>query len=529
MKTKLLLGLLPAILALSSCAGVAPKDEVENFEFFQEDTLIHNELFDDSQSVFLAKAIKNLAPVDSSEPRIGVQKSTAYTYKDKSCVAIRFVAAVNLPNIEEASVQWDRAVYTDSGSVHNSISGLLDVEKAYTTISDDNGDVSISSYPGYTHFVTYTVRNVPVANENYVVTASLTVNGISNNKTVATSIDLSRQVAFPNGTTGYFLAGTFNGQPGVVKNQDLLRGGNDKAAFARYIRRGDSFLAVHAEENYFKIYSNEINANNTLFSRTNNKIVAESDGDRIFYFSNDGNLYSGQVWFYLAGDMNNWVETTEQADGYIFSYDDESDSYKLPITFGENRKFAIRARVDGNQKKEWWQNREGWLNSGFTIANDGNIVITSPETYTLRLFLNDTVNPVGIEKEGFASRKRDNITNIYVRGTAVGGEQPTDDTYLFVESADPTYRCELRNVRLNEGFFKVSTCGNYNYERWQWDSYYLNGTRINEAEAPQGNAHHNQINCWDYTNWDIQVLTAGRYDFFIVKENNKMLINYLGE
>ena len=227
--------------------------------------------------------------------------------------------------------------------------------------------------------------------------------------------------------------------------------------------------------------------------------------------------------------MNGWVGNTNDASGYIFNYNEETDSYELNVSLDKNAEFGIRVRVDDNHNSKWLQNSYAWLNSGFTIhENSGNYLINSAGTYIARLYLNDSLNPLGLEKEGISPRVRDNITNIYVRGEAAGGWDPTDDTYLFVASSDPTYRCELKNVWLNVGKFKVSTYGTWKCERWQWNSYYLNDSQVNETQEPQGNCHHNQINCDDWTNWDIKVITAGRFDFFIRKENNKIEINYLG-
>lgn len=531
MKAKLLLGLLPAILALSSCAGVAPKDEVENFEFFQEDTLIHDELFDDSQSVFLTKAIKNLAPVDSSEPRIGVQKSTTYTYNATSCVAIRFVAAVNLPNIEEASVQWDRAVYTDSGSVHNSISGLLDVEKAYTTISDDNGDVSISSYPGYTHFVTYTVRNVPVDHEDYVVTASLTVNGVSNNKTVATSIDLTRQVAFPKDTTGYFLAGTFNGNPGIAIEEEYFVGENDKTAFVRGMKEGDSFLVVlnNPSTNHFEIFSDSISVNDTLFKKENHKIVAKSDGDFLLIFSKDGNLYSDTAYFYLWGSVNGWKgDGPANAEGCIFSYDEESYSYTLSKTLAVDDEFGLRIRVGSNNVDgDFFQNKYNWPNSGFRVSSGGNIKMTVAGTYTIRLFLNDSNNKLGFEKEGINPRPETDIFLVYSADEdSFNYNQKDGANYLLRLSSNDNYKYELTNVSLETGYFVVTTYGTRSRQRWQWNGYFENDVQA-FFEGPEGDARGQGAVDWNGSDvtWYVHILKAGSFSIYITN-TNRLRIDY---
>ena len=72
MKKKLFLGLIPAILALSACAGAAPEDKADEANVFLEDTLLHEELFEQSAPTF-NKEIQKLPYVDETGPLIGVQ------------------------------------------------------------------------------------------------------------------------------------------------------------------------------------------------------------------------------------------------------------------------------------------------------------------------------------------------------------------------------------------------------------------------------------------------------------------------
>ena len=553
MKKKLFLVLIPAIMALSACAGAAPQidgsrndepksnesqNNVEQFDLFEEDTLIHEELFEQSASAFINKEIMKLPYVDETGPKIGVQ-SASYKVGNEDFKAIRFVAAINLDGkvLSDVNIVWDRAVYTDGGAVHNGIIGVKTAEKIYETIYDGNDQISAPS--GYTHFVTYTVRNVPAENDNYVVTASLLIDGVSNNKVCASSIDLERQVSFDKGTTGYFLTGTFNNKPGVVKNLDKLRGDNDKAAFARHLKAGDSFLAVKnkPDENSFKIYPNTIVNNTDLFTvteyETNNKIVANNDGDIVFFFSNDGTLYTGTVWFYLSGNMNSWATNTDNASGYIFSYNEEADSFELNVSLAVDNKFGVRVRVDNNHNARWWQGKYSWLNAGFAIADDNNYIIDTAGTYTARLYLDDALNPLGLEKEGIVPRQYK--TNIYVIGAAVGDEHggwgnPLDNTYLFDYSSTEGYKYELKNASLKVGEFKISTYGTWNYDRWQWNGYYFGDSRVADDNiVPTGNYNSSQIDCCaNWWEWNIDCKSAGRYDIF-VKNDSQLEINYLGE
>ena len=123
MKKKLFLVLIPAIMALSACAGAAPQidgsrnnepksneslNNVEQFDLFEEDTLIHEELFEQSASAFINKEIMKLPYIDETGPKIGVQ-SASYKVGNEDFKAIRFVAAINLEGkaLSDVNIVWE--------------------------------------------------------------------------------------------------------------------------------------------------------------------------------------------------------------------------------------------------------------------------------------------------------------------------------------------------------------------------------------------------------------------------------------
>ena len=118
MKKRVLLALLPAAMILTACAGIAPK---ENNNLFLEDTLTHEEIFNDVEfkSVGFAPR-RNLAPVENAEVPIGVQYSAVSAGK----VSMRFVAAIKVdgetPEEKQAALAhttavWTRALYDEDG------------------------------------------------------------------------------------------------------------------------------------------------------------------------------------------------------------------------------------------------------------------------------------------------------------------------------------------------------------------------------------------------------------------------------
>ena len=129
MKKKLLLGLIPVLMALSACNGVGPNEET-----FLEDTTAHTELFGEAEEFTPVR--KNAAPLTT--PELGYQIS----YDEaNSKIAIRFVAKVDNP-VSVTSALWKRGVAAADGSTPQNKKFSDDARPAtkyYHQLTGDNG------------------------------------------------------------------------------------------------------------------------------------------------------------------------------------------------------------------------------------------------------------------------------------------------------------------------------------------------------------------------------------------------------
>lgn len=274
MKNKLFLGLLPALLVLTSCQ-TAPKVEPKvNFENVIEDTEAHDEIFGQSKSEFYQIGVRKLdiplTPDDNDLiPAIGVQtkvddKGNSNPFDDT--ISIRFVAAVKLADYASASVVWTRTMYDDGGDVvsgketdtFTSSRGYQSIASADADPLDENPDeLTISAFNSahgtdYTHFVVYTMRNIPcVSAEFYYLNAYVTVNGSVSSKELAFRVDKRIILSFNNDQTGYFLVDNENN---VVEVNESIKGSN-LAAFSTVLKYDGYFSIVEKGASLFKVHN----------------------------------------------------------------------------------------------------------------------------------------------------------------------------------------------------------------------------------------------------------------------------------
>ena len=183
MKKKILLAVLPALLVLSACqAGPKAKDN----NLFLEDTLAHDEIFGN-----VALEARSLQPrrlgedpvehPDADNFAIGVQSQVENT----GYISFRFVAAVRFASSELDPTQavWSRKVSYTNGNAKK-VFGTFPSTTAYTKISNGGSAYTIDDYNSaheltgdnqFTHFVVYTLRNVPVDSNDYYVSTYLTL------------------------------------------------------------------------------------------------------------------------------------------------------------------------------------------------------------------------------------------------------------------------------------------------------------------------------------------------------------------
>lgn len=294
-------------MSLSACGGANQKAN----DYFQEDALLHEEIFGSVESAIESKAFRNLDPIGPAVPLIGVQQQTYTDSRDsKQYLAVRFVAVVNLPDLS-TTIKWDRGIYEDDGDCHKAFDKPLVATTVYESIYDGSSLVNISAYEGYTHFATYTVRKIPTNKTGYFIKASLTIGNGEPSKQYATSVDLTKQVSFKFNTpySGYFLQGKRGEEPNATTYADdgEIPAGN-QARFTTSLAASDNFFVVYnyegatPEESKFKILGSEILTGseyaNIFFEDTEGtsaKINVKASNDYVLYLDNSNILQSDEI------------------------------------------------------------------------------------------------------------------------------------------------------------------------------------------------------------------------------------------
>ena len=359
MKKRLLLCLLPAILALSSCtslrataATVTPNGGLDNIV---EDTEAHDEIFGESGSLGQSIGVRKLAiPVnpdhDDSIPAIGIQSKVDDKGDENALndtVSIRFVAAVKLADYASASVVWTRTMYNSDGSV---VTGKEEDDypsvKAYQSIAAENANESdpdpdvltiddFNQAPrntAYTHFVVYTMSNIPLFlyNECFL-NAYVTVNNSVSSKELAVRVDRNIVLSFDKNQTGFFLVDDENN---VVQVNEEIKGSN-LAAFTTNLKCDGYFSIAEKDDSFFKVYDPSV----------------ELEGDSTYFIGRDSaqrtEVYVGASYeIYLNGSN----ELSVVASGNYVRY------INLDITevawWGEDRKAALWS-WGGSEDARW--------------------------------------------------------------------------------------------------------------------------------------------------------------------------------
>lgn len=255
MKKTFLIALLAGSM-LASCATAAKVNVNSNKNIMLEDTLAHDEVFGAQSNGFVKPFRLGDDPVEhpDSDSSIGVQWTDDGTY-----VSFRFVAAVTFTNenIGPTNAVWTRTVSSPDGSSFPKDTGTFECTKAYTKISNGGGAYDITDFnaaqepdTSYTHFVVYTLRNIPKATYgDYYVCAYLNLSGEGgvNQQTKAIAITVNRSETYVHNAYlgAFFMEGTFNGTPDIIEPTSVreTEGADNKATFEGLsLHKDDSFV-----------------------------------------------------------------------------------------------------------------------------------------------------------------------------------------------------------------------------------------------------------------------------------------------
>ena len=341
MKKKVLLAIIPALMVLSSCTFMESATIVKGNEFL-EDTLAHEEIFGDVN--FEARALQpkrlNDDPVEHPEAEnfaIGVQSQV----ETANHISFRFVAAVRFATgqLNPTEAKWTRTVTAKDGTVQKAKS-QLPCAKAYKKISNGGGAYTIDNYNSaheltgddqFTHFVVYTLRNVPVeVATDYYVSAYLhltTKEGSEGgkeltSKAVVVNASESEKFAYVPDQGKYYITGSFTGdkiQPTAV------RSGGNIAEFESglNLEAGDKFVINEFYDSEYIVHgASQLvgGKSNYYFENDNGDIKAKYNGDYKIYFKYEddtnkifaeGDNVVRPVYIKLADSASAWNQSNQ--------------------------------------------------------------------------------------------------------------------------------------------------------------------------------------------------------------------------
>ena len=491
MKRKLFLTVIPALMVLSSCAGVPHNNGL----FVKEDTLAHEELFADAE--LKQPGIRQMDIVDSNSPLIGIQFSSPVNNK----INIRFVAAIKVESeaaLAHTTAVWTRTMYDGSGDV---VTGKEAKEfvatKAYDKINGggDNITAGVGDYAAYNYFVVYTIMNIPVSGDNdasnYYLNAYLTVDDAENNnfdaqsKLVSTTVNKAKQVAVDLNDAkqnGFFLKGkTSAGVDYVVEKDNPTKGEYPEynhASFTFDINKDDNFVIVEKDASRFYVYDASClrgDPSGFAFSNANNRIKANYNESVIIYLNKAGEIYTNitsNLYQLYINDVLSSIENVvpeNWSDKAVFSgvvIDSANTSVKIKLNGNQvgseyNFAYAGSYTIGLNSGDSIWADGDSVTISISVDCNSrGPVASWGGKVYIVGSFCNwDSTNPNAIELTdngsnvwtGTTSGKYGSTFSYKVRLNAeAGGWDNSDDNwYPHYHDNDNTFVPSLGSTALN--------------------------------------------------------------------------------
>lgn len=311
MKKRLLLASLPALLILSACNGGAQKKEDNNI--FLEDSLAHDEIFDNRNFEDRELMPRRADPVvhPDSDVSIGIQ-----CFEDGGNVNLRFVAAVSFAEgqLTPTDAVWTRSVYSPDGVKYSTKfdAGEYACTTAYKKISNGGSAYSISDFntdhkTSYTHFVVYTLRNIPKATySSYYVSAYLTLSpnsegGIAETRTkaIAVRVDGLEKYTYDPFAGEYFMVGSWSASP--IPATTIREDGNKASFEGLALNPGDTFVIKEFYNTKLEVHNSSV-----IYGNVSNYELNDDDAnDKI------GVNYKGTYNFFLKYDgVSNQLYTT---------------------------------------------------------------------------------------------------------------------------------------------------------------------------------------------------------------------------
>ena len=372
MNKKLLLIALPALMVMSSCAGVnhAPKEE-----YFKEDTELHEEFFGGLAPKRLGEP--NDGPVTGDDwtkgPKVGVQFASYEKDVDPSeavdmqtFYAVRFVAAIE--NTDGMTATWSRAL-SEKDSTQTKLMAHDKVSLAKYDSLNNNGtpaaaaDEDDGNGGKFEKYVVYSMYDIPATQDESYIAAYLTLTKAGEadvvSKVVAAQVDGSHVFSFiPDEIlvrNGYFLQGS---RFDIIPQDDEDPAENNAVFSNLNLEATDEFGLFKFTDSCFQFFGNT-----TFLSSTSARFIKASSIDQYnqAYLDGEYNLYVNNI---------NMVYTEPQSvdmDLYLVPNDNwKQDAYDHAPRFAMN--------AFGASDNDWFDLVETGTGTGiYKVKNDEKI------------------------------------------------------------------------------------------------------------------------------------------------------------
>lgn len=391
MKKKLLLIALPAFMVLAGCSNhpIKPVAEKEDLSgMMREDTVAHEDIFGSVDLNVKRLGEPEETPAAGSGfvnvPKIGVQFSGVYDGDLRNgsgeiigqgdCYAVRFVAAANVNQTaldnESITAVWTRGVSTNEG---DAVKPLATGDSYRSTVAYEslkNGETltnASSEGNDYTHYLVYTMYDIPVANADCYIAAYLTLSDGAHtvkSKAVAARVGGNNAFSFAaDKAAGYFIQGKINGVPNQMLNLD-----DDLTDLEDHAEKRD--VALQEDDEFGCFYYNP--------------------GVSFKFFGYEMNIEDTTCDYYLEKDSSNdymklranctYTLTMSSSDRFAIS-DPVNPTVTLYFHPGTNWR-------NGSPKYSIWYN-SSWHN--FTSASDVGTDMYKLENYPFKTYYSELV------------------------------------------------------------------------------------------------------------------------------------------
>lgn len=431
MKKSFLLIALPALMVLSSCGNAQVKVNKDNFDYFKEDTVAHEELFGGAELAPNRLGVPDEEPIGNPGwalmPKVGVQFQTyskdvseTETPDIRTFYAVRYVAAVGFTSLDGITASWTRGVSQKDSNQIRAMSGGHNSTELYASLNNgDSPKAATSEGTGYNNYIVYSMYDIPADQDESYIVAYLTLSKAGettfSTRAVVTQIDGSHYFSFDIEEEikedGYFIQS--NSVDGLIQ-QDIDAGTDpndnekDNAQFTDIVfAAGNKFGLFRFTPTIFQFFGY-----NAFLKDTSARFIKSTDIDEYnelylpgtysLFLNKDNQVYTNPVsvntTLYVRPG-NNWNQLADGnaprfaahffggTDGDYFSsmdysYTDSSGYkvYEVDVNIATSPKVQF-CRMKGNTVANSWEN---------CMNNTSDIIINGaggPSNMSLRHYI----------------------------------------------------------------------------------------------------------------------------------------------